>query len=390
SSDKKIGAQRLPFAVHFPRAFDFAARVQPRPSLFSRAPVRKPVPCAILFPALFGTHAGTPTPFVLFVAAGTSLYGLSSALSECKRFRERQDGPSMSTPAALPKTAEIHLAHSPDSDDAFMFYALATGKVRLPGVKFNHVLSDIESLNQAARKEVYDVTAISFYAYPFVADKYVLLDCGASFGEGYGPIVVAGHPIKKTDLAGRKIAIPGELTTSYLALKLFEPNVETVTMPFDKILGAVQAKEVEAGLLIHEGQLLFSQIGLHRVVDLGQWWQETTGLPLPLGANAIRRKIGPELGSQIGRIIRESISFALEHREAALNYALQFARDMDPVLADKFVGMYVNRWTLDYGEEGRRAVRELLARGAAAGMVPKSVPIEFLSSAVSETPSRPQ
>ncbi len=196
------------------------------------------------------------------------------------------------TPAALPKTAELRLAHSPDSDDAFMFYALATGKVRLPGVKFTHILSDIESLNQAASKETYDITAVSFYGYTFVADKYILMDCGASFGEGYGPIVVSSHPIKKTDLAGRKIAIPGALTTSYLALKLFEPNVEVVTMPFDKILDAVQAKEVEAGLLIHEGQLLFSQIGLHRVVDLGQWWQETTQLPLPLGANAIRRSLG--------------------------------------------------------------------------------------------------
>jgi 1,4-dihydroxy-6-naphthoate synthase len=294
----------------------------------------------------------------------------------------------MPTPAVSPKTAEIRLAHSPDSDDAFMFYALATGKVRLPGVKFTHTLSDIESLNQAAKDEVYDVTAISFYAYPFVADKYVLMDCGASFGEGYGPIVVSGHPIKKTNLAGKKIAIPGKMTTSYLALKLFEPNVETVTMPFDKILGAVQAKEVEAGLLIHEGQLLFSQVGLHRVVDLGQWWQEQTGLPLPLGANAIRRKLGEEMGRQVGRVIRESVSYALDHREAALNYALQFARDMDPVLADKFVGMYVNKWTLDYGEEGRRAVRELLNRGAAAGMLPGNVPVEFLSSAASETPSR--
>src|ERR1700730_1270530 len=244
--------------------------------------------------------------------------------------RKRQDGPSMSPPVALPKTAEIRLAHSPDSDDAFMFYALATGKVRLPGVKFNHVLSDIESLNQAARNEVYDVTAISFYAYTFVADKYVLLDCGASFGEGYGPIVVSSHPIKKNDLAGRKIAVPGTLTTSYLTLKLFEPNVETVTIPFDKILDAVQSKEVEAGLLIHEGQLLFSQIGLHRVVDLGQWWQETTGLPLPLGGNAIRRSLGPELGYKVANVIRESISYALDHREAALDYALQFARDMDP------------------------------------------------------------
>jgi 1,4-dihydroxy-6-naphthoate synthase len=287
----------------------------------------------------------------------------------------------MSTQAATPKAAELRLAHSPDSDDAFMFYALATGKVRLPGVKFTHILSDIESLNRAAKQETYDITAVSFYGYAFVADKYVLLDCGASFGEGYGPVVIASHPIKKNELAGRKIAIPGELTTSYLALKLFEPNVETVTMPFDKILGAVQSKEVEAGLLIHEGQLLFSQVGLHKVVDLGQWWQETTGLPLPLGANAIRRKLGPEMGRQVARIIRESVSYALEHREAALEYALQFARDMDPDLADKFIGMYVNRWTLDYGEEGRRAVRELLSRGAAAGLVPSSFRVEFLSEA---------
>jgi 1,4-dihydroxy-6-naphthoate synthase len=287
----------------------------------------------------------------------------------------------MSTPAASPKTAELRLAHSPDSDDAFMFYALATGKVRLPGVKFTHILSDIETLNRAAHQETYDITALSFYGYSFVADKYVLLDCGASFGEGYGPIVVSSHPIKKTDLAGHKVAIPGEMTTSYLALKLFEPNVETVTMPFDKILDAVQAKEVEAGLLIHEGQLLFSQIGLHRVVDLGQWWQETTGLPLPLGANAIRRRLGPDMGRKVARVIRDSVSYALEHREPALNYALQFARDMDPQLADKFIGMYVNRWTLDYGEEGRRAVRELLARGAAVGLVPSSFKVEFLTEA---------
>jgi 1,4-dihydroxy-6-naphthoate synthase len=287
----------------------------------------------------------------------------------------------MSTPAQTAKTATLSLAHSPDSDDAFMFYALATGKVRLPGVKFDHVLCDIETLNNAADRERYDVTAVSFYGYAFVADKYVLLDCGASFGEGYGPMVVSSHPLKKTDLAGRKIAIPGTRTTSYLALKLFEPNVETVTMPFDKILDAVQAKEVEAGLLIHEGQLLFQQVGLHRVVDLGQWWQEQTHLPLPLGANAIRRALGPELGYQVARVIRDSVSYALEHRDSALNYALQFARDMDPVLADKFVGMYVNRWTLDYGDEGRRAVRELLARGAAVGLVPPTFEVEFLSAA---------
>jgi 1,4-dihydroxy-6-naphthoate synthase len=287
----------------------------------------------------------------------------------------------MSTPAASTITAELRLAHSPDSDDAFMFYALATGKVRLPGVKFTHILSDIETLNQAAHQETYDVTALSFYAYAFVVDKYVLLDCGASFGEGYGPIVVSSRPIGKTELAGRTVAVPGTLTTSYLALKLFEPNVEVVTMPFDEILGAVKAKEVEAGLLIHEGQLLFPEMGLHRVVDLGRWWKETTGLPLPLGANAIRRKLGPEIGLQVARVIRESVGYALEHREAALDYAMQFARDLDPMLADKFIGMYVNRWTLDYGEEGRRAVRELLARGAAAGLVPSSFKVEFLCEA---------
>jgi 1,4-dihydroxy-6-naphthoate synthase len=287
----------------------------------------------------------------------------------------------MSTPAATPKMVSLRLAHSPDSDDAFMFYALATGKVRLPGVKFEHVLSDIESLNHAARESKYDVTAVSFYGYAFVADNYVLLDCGASFGEGYGPIVVASHPIKQHDLAGRKIAIPGTLTSAYLALKLFEPNVETVTMPFDKILGAVQSKEVEAGLLIHEGQLLFSGMGLRRVVDLGHWWQESTGLPLPLGANAVLRSLGPEMGLQVARIIRESVNYALEHREAAVEYAMQFARDMDPELADKFIGMYVNHWTLDYGEQGRRAVRELFTRGSAIGLVPSSFRLEFLSEA---------
>jgi 5,8-dihydroxy-2-naphthoate synthase len=288
---------------------------------------------------------------------------------------------NMSTPATAHETTSLQLAHSPDSDDAFMFYALATGKVRLPGVKFNHVLQDIETLNQAAMTETYDVTAVSFYGYTFVADKYILLDCGASFGEGYGPIVVASHPIKKDQLAGKKIAVAGTRTTSYLALKIFEPNVETVTMPFDKIMAAVQAREVEAGLLIHEGQLLFSQIGLHKVVDLGHWWQDSTGLPLPLGANAVRRSLGPDMGLQVSRIIRESVAYALEHREPAVEYALQFARDMDPDLADKFIGMYVNRWTLDYGEEGRRAVRELYQRGIAAGLIPPSFKFDFLSQA---------
>ncbi|PYU34159.1 MAG: ABC transporter substrate-binding protein [Acidobacteria bacterium] len=289
----------------------------------------------------------------------------------------------MPTRQAATKVMEITLAHSPDSDDAFMFYALATRKVRTPGMRFTHVLADIETLNQAAPEELYDVTALSFPAYAFLRDKYVLLDCGASFGEGYGPILVASHPMKREELAGRRVAVPGLRTTAYLALKLLEPRFEPVPMAFDQILDAVRNETVEAGLLIHEGQLLFSQAGLHRVVDLGHWWLEQTGLPLPLGGNAVRRALGMETGRQIARAIRESVGYALEHREAALNYAMQFARDMDIELADKFVGMYVNNWTLGYGERGRRAVGELLARGAQAGLLPRAevgAPLEFLSA----------
>lgn len=283
-----------------------------------------------------------------------------------------------------PKTAptrqvqEIRLAHSPDSDDAFMFYALATRKLRTPGLKFTHVLADIESLNQAAKQEVYDVTAVSFHAYAYLHDKYVLLDCGASFGEGYGPIVVSSRALKGEDLKGRRVGVPGLLTTAYLGLKLYEPDFEAVPMAFDKILDAVRNGIVEAGLLIHEGQLIYPQLGLHRVLDLGQWWMEQTGLPLPLGGNAIRRALGPETGRAVARAIKQSVSYALEHREAALNYAMQFARDMDTDLADKFVGMYVNRWTLDYGDAGRRAVNELLARGKACGLIPGPATVEFL------------
>ncbi len=284
----------------------------------------------------------------------------------------------MATKQATTRVLEIKLAHSPDSDDAFMFYALATHKVRTPGLKFTHVLADIETLNQAANQELYDVTALSFSAYAYLRDKYVLLDCGASFGEGYGPIVVASHPLKRDELAGRRVAVPGLRTTAYLVLKLFEPRFEAVPMAFDTILEAVRSEEVEAGLLIHEGQLQFSQAGLHRVVDLGHWWLEQTGLPLPLGGNAVRRALGPEVGQQIARIIRQSVSYALEHRDAALNYAMQFARDMDAEMADKFVGMYVNRWTLGYGERGRQAVHELLVRGAQAGLIPESPEVEFL------------
>ena len=276
------------------------------------------------------------------------------------------------------ETVEIKLAHSPDSDDAFMFYALATHKLATPGYKYTHVLSDIQTLNEAALTETYDVTAVSFAAYPSLRDKYVLLDCGASFGENYGPIVVASKSLKREDLAGKRIGVPGLKTTAYLTLKLFEPNFEPVVMAFDKILDGVKNEVVEAGLLIHEGQLLFPQLGMHRVLDLGVWWHEQTGLPLPLGGNAVRRALGPTLGLQIAKTIKDSVEYGLEHREEALNYAMQFARDMETEVADKFVGMYVNRWTLGYGERGKQAVRALIERGTSAGLLPGPPDIEFL------------
>jgi 1,4-dihydroxy-6-naphthoate synthase len=287
----------------------------------------------------------------------------------------------MPTKPAPGKDLEIKLAHSPDSDDAFMFYGMATGKVRTPGLKFTHVLQDIETLNQAAQQEIYDVTALSFGAYPYLRDKYVLLDCGASFGEGYGPIVVSQHPLKRQDLTKCRIAVPGLQTSAYLALRLYQPNVEAVVVPFDQILDAVKNSVVDAGLLIHEGQLYFPQMGLHKVVDLGQWWLEQTGLPLPLGGNAVRRALGRETGLQIARAIHESVSFGLEHREAAVNYAMQFARDMETEMADKFIGMYVNNWTLGYGERGRQAVNEFLRRGVSEGLIPGSPDAEFLREA---------
>jgi 1,4-dihydroxy-6-naphthoate synthase len=273
---------------------------------------------------------------------------------------------------------EIKLAHSPDSDDAFMFYALATHKLATPGYKYTHILSDIQSLNEAALNETYDVTAVSFAAYPSLRDKYVLLDCGASFGEGYGPIVVATRAMKPAELKGKRIGVPGLKTSAYLSMKLYESDFEAVVMPFDKIIEAVKNELVDAGLLIHEGQLFFPQLGLHRVVDLGVWWQELTSLPLPLGGNAARRALGPDLARLISRTIRDSVSYGMEHREEALNYAMQFARDMDTELADKFVGMYVNKWTLGYGEKGKKAVRELIERGTAAGLLPGPATVEFL------------
>jgi 1,4-dihydroxy-6-naphthoate synthase len=284
----------------------------------------------------------------------------------------------MPTKPVTATVREIKLAHSPDSDDAFMFYGLATHKVQTPGLTFSHVLADIETLNQAANQEIYDVTAFSFGAYQYLRDKYVLLDCGASFGEGYGPIVVAQHPLKAGDLAKRRIAVPGLRTSAYMTLRLFEPNFQPVVIPFDQILDAVKDSVVDAGLLIHEGQLFFPQMGMHKVIDLGQWWAEQTGLPLPLGGNAVRRALGPEIGLQIGRAIHESVSYGLEHREAAVNYAMQFARDMETDMADKFIGMYVNNWTLGYGDRGRQAIREFLKRGVDAGLIPGPPEPEFL------------
>ena len=250
---------------------------------------------------------------------------------------------------------EITVAHSPDSDDAFMFYGLATHKVRTPGLRFTHTLCDIETLNQKADAGVYDLTAISFHAYPYIQDKYALMACGGSVGEGYGPMVVSPRPFTTAEIKNKKIAVPGKLTTAYLALQLFAPGIETEVVPFDQIIPQVLEGKYEAGLIIHEGQLTYDKAGLHRIVDLGRWWQKVTGLPLPLGGNVIRRELGPPLMSAVTAALRESIQYGLEHREEALAYAMQFARDLDTPSADKFVGMYVNERTLDYGPDRPRS-----------------------------------
>jgi 1,4-dihydroxy-6-naphthoate synthase len=274
---------------------------------------------------------------------------------------------------------EINIAHSPDSDDAFMFYGLATNKVRVPGFKFTHTLTDIETLNHRAIDEAfYDVTAISFHAYPYLQDNYTLMACGGSVGEGYGPMVVAPRRLSHADMKRTRIAVPGELTTAYLTLKLFAPEVETVNVPFDKIIPAVVAGEFDAGLIIHEGQLTYANDGLVKAIDLGQWWRETTGLPLPLGGNAIRRALGPETMLITTNALRDSIQHALDHREEALQYAMQFARDLDPVLANQFVGMYVNERTLNYGEDGRQAIRKLLEMGHERGIIPIKANVDFV------------
>ena len=272
---------------------------------------------------------------------------------------------------------EITIAHSPDSDDAFMFYGLATNKVRVPGLRFTHTLCDIETLNRKAMEGVYDVTAISFHAYPYIQDHYALLPTGGSVGDGYGPMIVALRAYSASDIKHKRIAVPGTMTTAYLVLKLFAAGIETDVVPFDQIIPQVLEGKQEAGLIIHEGQLTYDKSGLHRIVDLGKWWQKMTGLPLPLGGNAIRRSLGPQLMSSVSAALRESIQYALDHRDEALAYAMQFARDLDPQLADKFVGMYVNERTLDYGPDGREAVRRLLDMGHAAGIIPQESRVEF-------------
>jgi len=279
----------------------------------------------------------------------------------------------------------IRVGHSPDPDDAFMFYALAKDKIETGGFRFEHELVDIETLNRRAFAGELELTALSLHAYAYLADKYVLCTCGASMGDNYGPMVVARSPRTIDSLRGKAIAVPGTLTTAFLTLRMcLGSDFQHVIVPFDKILDVVvagqhQGKNIDAGLIIHEGQLTFGDQNLHLVVDLGKWWMTETGLPLPLGANGVRRDLGQEAIREINRLLKKSIQYGLEHRQPALEYALQFGRGLDTKKADTFVGMYVNDWTLDFGERGRKAVRELLARGHAAGVIPKLVEPEFVA-----------
>ena len=273
---------------------------------------------------------------------------------------------------------EIVCAHSPDSDDAYMFYGLATKKVRTAMLNFRHVLEDIETLNRKATEGAYDLTAISYHAYAYVADKYVLMASGSSVGDGYGPILVSTRPMAPEEIKGKRIAIPGRMTSAYLAMRLMEPDFEEVPIPFDKILDAVAEHAVDAGLIIHEGQLTYGKSGFQNVVDLGRWWKTTYDLPLPLGANALLRSLPEEVKSECCRLMRESIQYALDHGEESLNYAMQFARDLEPRLAEKFVGMYVNHFTLDGGDLIPQAAQKLLDLGHEAGLISKKVTVEFV------------
>ena len=277
----------------------------------------------------------------------------------------------------MSQTEKIRIGHSPDSDDAFMFYALAKGLIPTNPYEIVHVIEDIETLNQRALNAELEVTAISVHAYAYVAKDYALMPCGASIGDRYGPLVVSKVPMDT--LEGKRVAIPGKMTTAYLTLSLFQPNFEAEARPFDKILEAVQQDEVDAGLIIHEGQLTYAREGLHKVIDLGEWWYEETGLPLPLGANVIRRNLGTETIGKVTALLKQSIQYSLDHRVRGLEYAMTYARDMETELADKFVGMYVNDYTLDYGDKGRAGVRELIDRGNAAGIIPHRVEADFVT-----------
>jgi 5,8-dihydroxy-2-naphthoate synthase len=292
-----------------------------------------------------------------------------------------QVGGSAPMSSSASKAREIKVAHSPDSDDAFMFYGMATNKVRVPGVKFTHTLCDIETLNRKALEGFYDITAVSFHAYPYIQEQYALMPTGGSVGEGYGPMIVASRSLSPEDVHKVKIAVPGTMTTAYLALKLYAPDAVTEVVPFDEIIPRVLDGKFEAGLIIHEGQLTYGKAGLHRIVDMGKWWRDLTGMPLPLGGNAIKRDLGATLTAACCNALRDSIQYALDHREEALQYAMQFARDLDVQQADKFVGMYVNERTLDYGKDGREAITKLLEMGYERGIIPHKPVVDFVGSA---------
>src|SRR4051812_42026195 len=282
-------------------------------------------------------------------------------------------------------TTLLRLGHSPDPDDAFMFYALAQNPplIETGNWRFEHVLQDIQTLNQRARNGELEITAISIHAYPYVSDKYALTSCGASMGDGYGPMVITREPTTLEQLKGKTIAIPGELTTAFLALQLCmgraRDNFEFHVVPFDQIIEHVKAGHADAGLIIHEGQLTFASAGLHLVVDLGAWWKDRTGLPLPLGGNCIRKDLGRPAMEEVTRILKNSIQYSLDHRAPAVEYALRYGRDLDRNLADKFVGMYVNHWTIDYGPKGREAITRVLREGAKMGIVPDCGEVEYIS-----------
>lgn len=273
---------------------------------------------------------------------------------------------------------ELVCAHSPDSDDAYMFYGLATKKIRSKSVQFRHLLDDIQTLNRKALVGEYELTAISYHAYPYVADKYYIMAAGSSVGDGYGPTLVSSHPISPDDLKGKRIAIPGRLTTAFLCLSIFQPNFIPVEVPFDKILDAVKDGTADAGLVIHEAQLTYARGGFHQIVDLGKWWKKTYAMPLPLGCNILRRDLSPDVRTEASRLMRESIQYALDHHEEALDYAMQFARDMEPELATKFIGMYVNHYTVDAGDVIPKAAQKMLDMGHEIGLIPNRVELEFI------------